>query len=344
MKHKSLLWQIPFLLFLVLASVYIIRENKNQPYLHEAGYIFGTEYHLTYQASKSLQAEVEKELQAVDNSLSTFNKQSTISLINQGQQPDLAADERFLEVYQLARKVSEDTDGAFDITVAPLVNAWGFGFKKEQLPGKQTVDSLRQLVGYQNVNLNHEGRHIYINKVNPRMMLDCSAIAKGYGVDRAAKVLKVHGVENFMVEIGGEVITRGKNDKGKDWTIGITEPTDDPSQSNLELDNVVSISGMALATSGNYRNFYYKGGRRYAHTIDPKTGYPVQHNILSATVIAPDCATADAYATSFMVMGLIPAKAVLERNPKLMAYFICANPKGGYTTWYSPALKDKLAK
>ena len=344
MKHKSLLWQIPFLFFLILGTVYIIRSNRNQPYQHDAGLIFGTEYHATYQSADNLKAEIERELHAVDASLSTFNQQSTISQINKGGNPDLSLDRRFLQVYELARRISDDTQGAFDITVAPLVNAWGFGFKKEQLPGRETVDSLRLLVGYKKVDLRKDGSHIYINKVKPQMMLDCSAIAKGYGVDRVAEVLHRHGVENFMVEIGVEVVTHGKNEKHQDWTIGITEPTDDPEQDNMELDNVVSISGRALATSGNYRNFYYKGGRRYAHTIDPKTGYPVQHNILSATVIAPDCATADAYATAFMVMGLQPAKAVLERNPRLMAYFILANPKGGYTTWYSPALKDKLAK
>ena len=145
-----------------------------------------------------------------------------------------------------------------------------------------------------------------------------------------------------MVEIGGEIVTKGLNDKDQPWKIGVTKPTDDPLNTNQELQSILQVTDIAMATSGNYRNFYYKGGKKYAHTIDPKTGYPVQHNILSSTVLAKDCATADAYATSFMVLGLDKAKKILEKHPELMVYFIYSDEKGHYQVWYSPSMKDKI--
>jgi thiamine biosynthesis lipoprotein len=224
----------------------------------------------------------------------------------------------FSEVYQLAQTVSKETDGAFDITVAPLVNAWGFGFKHEQMPTPEQVDSLLQL----------------------RNQMDFSAIAKGYGCDVVARLLESHGIHNYMVEIGGEVVVSGKNAKGDDWHIGITKPTDDSLSVEGEMQTVLTITDHAMATSGNYRNFYYQGGRKYAHTIDPRTGYPVQHSLLSATVLAENCATADAYATSFMVLGVEGTKAVLARHPELMAYLIYTDEKGQLATWASPSLSD----
>ena len=145
-----------------------------------------------------------------------------------------------------------------------------------------------------------------------------------------------------MVEIGGEIVVSGNSEKQVPWRIGINKPTDDSLNTNQELQDVVNVSDIAMATSGNYRNFYYKNGKKYAHTIDPKTGYPVQHNILSATVLAKNCATADAYATSFMVMGLDGAKKVLEKHPELYAYLIYADNKGSNKIWYSPSMKKML--
>jgi thiamine biosynthesis lipoprotein len=246
----------------------------------------------------------------------------------------------FLDVYNLALHISEETDGAFDITVAPLVNAWGFGFKNSALPSSYQVDSLRQIVGYQKVSL--ENGHI--KKKDPRIMLDCSAIAKGYGCDVIAKYLRSRGVKNFMVEIGGEIVTSGLNPDRLPWKVGVTKPSDDSLSTSHELQTVLNVTDMAMATSGNYRNFYYKGGKKYAHTIDPKTGFPVQHNILSATVIAKSCAEADAYATSFMVMGLEKAQKVMERRPELMAYIIYSDQNGENAVWYSPSLRNKIVE
>lgn len=336
MKNKKLLWQLPFLVLLIVGTVLIIRQQRSTPYQKSADFIFGTSFHVTYQCDSDLTESIKTELMKVDSSLSPFNEESVISAINNNK--EVRPDQMFIEVFNLAMGISKDTDGAFDITVAPLVNAWGFGFKNGSQPSKQQVDSLMQIVGYQKVRLT-DG---IVMKHDPRIMLDCSAIAKGYGTDRVAKLLRSRGVENFMVEIGGEIVTRGVNPDRKPWKIGVIKPTDDSLHVGHELQTILNVTNKAMATSGNYRNFYYKGGKKYAHTIDPKTGYPVQHSILSATVITKSCAVADAYATSFMVMGLEKAQKVLERHPELMAYFIYSDDDGDMAVWFSPSLKDKI--
>lgn len=284
-------------------------------YRQNTNFVFGTIYNITYQSSEDLQQAIEAELMKVDGEFSMFNPESTVARINQG---DSAVERSamFQEVFQLAQTVNKETDGAFDITVAPLVNAWGFGFKHEQMPTPAQVDSLLLI----------------------RHQLDFSAIAKGYGCDVVARLLESRGIQNYMVEIGGEVVVKGRNAKGQDWHIGITKPTDDSLSVEGEMQIVLAITDRAMATSGNYRNFYYQGGRKYAHTIDPRTGYPVQHSLLSATVFADNCATADAYATSFMVLGLQGAQVVLQRHPELMAYLIYSDEDGQLAVWASPAL------
>ena len=323
-RKKKLLWQIPFLAILIVGTILIIRQQRNTPYQKCSGTIFGTVYNITYQYDKDIQKELVAKMQEVDSALSMFNEQSIISRINRND--DVTPNEMFLNVFNLAQKVSDDTDGAFDITVAPLVNIWGFGFKRGQTPSQPAIDSLRSIIGYQKVR--YQGGRIHKN--DPRIMLDCSAIAKGYGVDVVARL-----------EIGGEIATKGISEKRVPWKIGVTKPSDDALQNGGELQTVLNVTDKCMATSGNYRNFYYKGGRKYAHTIDPKTGHPVQHNILSATVLADECARADAYATSFMVMGLERAKKVLEKNPDLMAYIIY-DDKGQNCVWYSESMKDKI--
>lgn len=191
MKKKKLIWQIPFLLILIIGSIFVIRQQRNTPFQKDEGMVFGTIYHITYQSDTNYQKEIEAELQKVDNSLSPFNKTSIISRINRNEK--VKVDEMFSEVFQLAEKISGDTDGAFDITVAPMVNAWGFGFKTGTPPTRQTIDSLRAIVGFHTVSL-QDG---YVIKKNPKTMLDCSAIAKGYGTDVVARFLKKKGVQNL---------------------------------------------------------------------------------------------------------------------------------------------------
>lgn len=333
---KSSIFRIVFLLFLIVGSIYIIRQQNTMPYQHNTGQIFGTTYHITYQSDKDLHRDILQRLQLVDQTFSTFNDESIISKINRNEPVKL--NQMFIEVFDLAKTVSKDTHGAFDITVAPLVNVWGFGFKSGTPPTKAVIDSLRHLTGYEKVKLIGSK----VRKQDPRIMLDCSAIAKGYGSDVVAQYLRSRDVENFMIEIGGEIVVQGNSDKRLPWKIGVTKPTDDSTQVNNELQTVLNVSNTAMATSGNYRRFYYKNGKKYAHTIDPKTGYPVQHNILSATVLANTCAKADAYATSFMVLGLEKTQQVLQHHPDLMVYLIYADGQGKNKVWYSPSLKKAI--
>ena len=307
-------------LYCFLTVVLMVGCSQRASYRQNQGFVFGTIYNITYESATDWQSEIEAELQKVDNEFSMFNEQSTVARLNRGESVDTSA--MFREVYLLAQKVNQDTDGAFDISVAPLVNAWGFGFKHQQMPTPEQVDSLLKI----------------------RDQMDFSAIAKGYGCDVVARLLEQKGVSNYMVEIGGEVVLKGENPRQTLWHVGVTKPVEDSLSTEGELQAVLTMTDRAMATSGNYRNFYYKDGQRYAHTIDPRTGYPVQHNILSATVLADDCATADAYATSFMVLGMDGAKAVLARHPELEAYLIYTDTQNCLQVWYSPTLGEKIAE
>ena len=285
---------------LLLLSIWIIsRNNRQVPFQTDNGLIFGTIYQVSYQYPTSLKAEIEEALHQFDHSLSPFNKQSVITAINNNQ--SMQTDSLFRAVFRRSMEISAQTDGAFDITVAPLVNAWGFGFKKGIFPDSAQVDSLRQLIGYTKVRLDTTN---CVQKDDERLMLNCSAVAKGYAVDVVARLLQQKGINNLMVDIGGEVVVKGSNPQQRPWRIGINKPIDDSLATNQELQTIVELHEGAIATSGNYRNYYHRNGKKYAHTIDPRTGYPVQHAILSSTVLAPDCMSADAYATAFMVMGL----------------------------------------
>ncbi len=316
-------WHLLVLIVLVAATAIILMRNRtatdgNVGFQRDEGAIFGTFYHATYRSSRSLKADIEAELQRVDRSLSMFNPTSTISRINSGTSD--ATDSLLQYVITLSQRVSESTNGAFDITVAPLVNAWGFGYKSGTLPDSAAVDSLRALVGYRHIALTEDGR---IEKDIEGVVLDCSAVAKGFGVDRVAQLLRGQGINDFMVEIGGELVVSGTNPDGQLWRVGVNKPVDDATSTSNELEAVLPLTNCAMATSGNYRNFYITDdGRRISHTIDPHTGRPAQHSLLSATVIAPTCAEADAFATAFMVMGLDSAKALLESQRQLQVYFI----------------------
>ena len=338
MKKNKIVWQLPFLVLLIVGTVVIIRHQSSIPYQHNSGMVFGTTYNITYQCDSNLHNSIIRELEKVDEALSPFNKKSVITAVNNNH--DIEVNDMFADVFLLAQKISDDTGGDFDITVAPLVNAWGFGFKNGTQPTKHNIDSLKNIIGYKKVRL--EGRKVV--KKDKRLMLDCSSIAKGYGSDVVARFLQKRGVKNYMVEIGGEIVTKGISPKRVPWKIGVTRPVDDSLSVSKELQSVINVTDKAMATSGNYRNFYYKNGKKYAHTIDPHTGYPIQHNILSATVIADNCATADAYATAFMVMGLEKAQKLLERHPELMAYFIYSDKDGKNKTWCSEKLKKKVAE
>lgn len=317
-----------FLLFLIAATIIIlIRHNAGiGEYRSNQGYIFGTTYHITYKSDKDLGAKIYESLQKVDGSLSPFNKNSIITKVNNNQPTTL--DDMFLHVFNRAQEVSRVTDGAFDITVAPIVNLWGFGYKQGSTPDSTTIDSIMQYVGYKSISLSN-GK---IVKEHPETELNCSAIAKGYGCDVVAKLFEDEGVTDYLIEIGGEVVAKGKNSKGEDWVIGIAKPEFSRTPTGNESSDLIHISGKGVATSGNYRNFREVDGKRYSHTIDPHTGYPTTHSLLSATVIANDCTTADAYATAFMSMGLEKALQFCKDHSEIDAYFIYTDNDGKYLT------------
>ena len=335
LKH-NLVWVV---VLLAATLLILVNHNRPAPYQKDSGLVFGTVYNITYQHKENLKAEIEQELRRFDGSLSPFNDTATITRVNRNEA--VAADTFFTRVFQRSMEISQETGGAFDITVAPLVNAWGFGFREGTFPDSARVDSLLQFVGYRKVTLTDEGR---IVKQDSRLMLDCSAVAKGYAVDVVARLLISKGVQNFMVDIGGEVVVGGHNPQGTRWRIGINKPVDDSLSLNRDLQTVLHVSGVGIATSGNYRNYYYRDGKKYAHTIDPRTGYPVQHSILSATVIARDCMSADAYATAFMVMGLDEAVLFVEARPDLYAYFIHADGEGKTAVYQTQGMERYLSE
>lgn len=300
-----------FILLMIISSACSQNEKKYQL----EGETQGTYFHITYYGEKDYSKEMDSLLENFDAIASVYNKKSLISKINSNE--DVAVNEIFSEIFNLGIAVSEKTDGAFDFTIAALTNAWGFGPDKSSSPDSNTVDSLLCLLGYQKIKLENKK----IIKDNPSIQLDFNAIAKGYSVDLIGKFLSEKNIASFLIEIGGEVLTKGQKPDGKDWIIGIEKPSES-ANSPQQAQSRIAISNKAIATSGNYRNYYEKDGKRYAHTINPKTGYPVEHSLLSVTVIANDCATADAYATAFMVMGKDKALSLAESIKDIEIYLI----------------------
>lgn len=305
-------------------------------YFEESGTVFHTMYHIKYQAPQILTEQIDKELQAFNLSLNPFNPNSVIAKVNKNESVEV--DEWFIQVFNKAQEVSEKSGGVFDITCAPLVNLWGFGFSKMDSITPQMIDSIQSFVGYQKVHL--DGKTIV--KDDPRLLLNCSAIAKGYASDVIARLLERAGVENYMVEIGGEVTMKGVNANGDCWRVGINKPDDKNGLQN-DIEEVVQLCKKGgVATSGNYRNYYVKDGKTYAHTIDPRTGYPAEQNILSATIVANDCMTADAYATAFMAMGMEKAQLMAASIPEIEYFIIYADENGRHQVEYSKGMIQYL--
>lgn len=333
-SRMRLLWIIP----LAIAAGYILHKSANAPYQTDRGRVFGTLYAITYQYSENLQQEIEEELQRFDASLNPFNQASIISRVNRNEEVEI--DKFFKTVFNRAQEISEETNGAFDGTIAPLANAWGFGFKKGDWPDSLMIDSLLELTDYRRIAIANNK----VVKEDPRIMISYSAIAKGFAVDVIARYLDSKGVKNYMVDIGGENVLKGLNPHGEPWRIGISKPIEDVLAQNREILMRFQLTGRGVATSGNYRNFYYKDGKKYAHTIDPRTGYPVQHTLLSATVVAKDCMTADALATAFMVMGREEAEAFARNYPEIGVCFIYSDEEGNFQTYLTDNMRQYVMK
>jgi FAD:protein FMN transferase len=336
MKHKLLI----VLLFLSLV-VFSCRE-KEVVIANFTGFTQGTTYSIVFDNNKNINPEdlklkVENIFHDFDMSLSLYKDSSIISRINRNE--EVVTDSFFTEVFAKSAKISEMTDGAFDITVGPLVEAWGFGPDAHKNFSESKRDSLLRLVGMDKVSLIN-GRLI---KSDPGMCLDVNAIAQGYSVDVICRFFDSLGILNYLVEIGGEV--RGKGTKaGAYWRIGIDKPVDNNMSPGESLEAIIRISDKALATSGNYRKFYVENGVKYSHTIDPKTGYPAKNTLLSATIIADECAMADGIATACMVMGKEKAMDFISKNPQFSGYLIFSDDEGNFKTWMSESLKEYISE
>ena len=299
----------------LLVSILLISCGQEPRYYEVSGRLH-TPYHIKFEHTKSLEKEIDEQLKYFYHLFNAFDSASVISQVNRNEPVEV--DTLFQRVFRKAMEVSALTDGAYDVTCAPLINLWGFGFSRMDSVTPARIDSLRQFIGFRKVRL--EGNRII--KDDPRLIMNFSSIADGTVCDMIAQWLEREGVRNYMVEFGGEMRVRGVNPSGKNWRLGITRPSDDTLGINQALEQIVSFPRpLGMATSGNYRNFYVKDGKRYAHTIDPATGYPAGQNILSATIVAPDCMTADAYATTFMVLGLERARALARSLPGI-EYFV----------------------
>jgi thiamine biosynthesis lipoprotein len=333
-RMKSLLFTVVITLLLNGCT----EEVKNTITL--SGPAQGTTYNITYVAGAyaNYRSAIDSIFKVIDQSLSTYQPGSIISQINRNDTAEV--DGHFKAVFNKSQAVAEITNGLFDPTVAPLVNAYGFGFTKKEMVTPALLDSLKKMIGYRHVWL--DGNKLV--KRFPEVMLDFNALAPGYTVDVLAAFLESKGIQNYLVELGGEVRSKGKKLDGSVWTLGIEQPEDNPAE-GAQLFTRIQLGDHALATSGNYKNFYVEGGKKYSHIIDPATGYPAKNNILSATVIAPDCITADAYATAFMVMGLDKARAFVEAHPELqLSVFFIYDQQGITKTWLSrnfPALVEQ---
>lgn len=298
----------------------------------------GTTYQVTYYDSlgRDVHNEIDSILQDIDMSMSVYNPNSTISKVNRDEL-SVVEDVHFKAVFRQSIEISRQTGGAFDVTVGPLVKAWGFGLKHRDKVGQRMIDSLNTFIGYGKIRLDQNR----VMKEDTRIQLDFNAIAQGYTVDVIAGFLESRHIHRFLVEIGGEVIGKGTKPEGGLWSVGIEKPQWG-SIDQRPIQAILSLKNRAIATSGNYRKFFEENGVKYSHTIDPKTGYPARNRLLSVSVLADECSTADAYATGFMVMGLENAKIFLSEHPELDAYFIYSDSVDVYKVDMTEGFRQSL--
>ncbi len=332
MKEKK----IGIIILLLTIFVFLHACQAPKEYRNIFGETQGTTYSIIYDKKEMLKPLFDSILNNFDMSLSTYIEGTIIDKVNKNEEVEL--DSYFKTVFDKAMEISQNTDGMFDITVAPLINAYGFGFTEKTDINDTIIDSLLQFIGFDKIKIVNNK----IEKKDPRTMLDCNAIAQGYAVDVIAQYLESIDCENFMIEIGGELITKGNNESGKNWKIGIDKPIENTNEQQRELQTVLSISNKAIATSGDYRRFYLQNGVKYSHSINPKTGKSAKNNLLSATIIADDCMTADGYATACMIVGLEKAKEIVNNIDGLEAYFIYSDIDGEYKVFYTVGFNDYI--
>ena len=307
-------------IYLGIAIVALLATScdRKTEYIKYSGPTQGTMFNITYCSDTNYNTEIDSLLQAFCRSLSNYDSTSLISRINRNETDSL--DALTEEFFKVSKEVWANTDGIFDVTVAPIVNAWGFGWKRHEthIPDSTEIDSLLQHIGMDKLEITN-GR---ILKHDPDIQIITNAIAQGMSVDYISNFLKSKGINNFLVEIGGEMFCSGKNAQGRDWNIGVDKPIEGTGYEYRENQIVIHLSDMAVNTSGNYRKFIEDGGKKFGHSINPTTGYPAENEMISATVVYPDCIRADAYATAFMVMGAEKAMKIVESIDGMEAYFI----------------------
>ena len=311
---------------ILIAVLFVSCARKPQKINYE-GIAQGSYFAITYydEEGRTFEAEIDSILQTVDNSVSLWNENSIIRKVNRNE--DVVVDQIFKDNFEWAHKASEFSDGAFDATISPLVEAWGFHYKKELEMTPEIVDSIRQLVGYQKIEIIDDR----VVKANPNMTLDFNAVAQGYTTDLIGKFLETNGIANYLVDVGGEILARGTKPNGEQWTIGIEKPAENfDSERSVQIK--INLKDKGIVTSGNYRKYIEKDGIRYSHSIDPKTGYPVEQNLLSATIIADNASWADCLATICMVVGKEKASELLE-NQGVETYFIFVEDGVIKTEW-----------
>ncbi len=326
---------LPFFAILLFASCNRSINNT----IKISGAAQGTTYNITYLAGQhsNYREAFDSIFKKIDLSLSTYVPASIISRINKNDSA-VMVDDYFSAVFNKSIEVSKTTNGVFDVTVAPIVNAYGFGFTKKEKVNKILIDSLLPFIGYKKVRIEEKK----LVKEIPQVMLDFNAIAQGYTVDVLASFLESKGINNYLVEVGGELRAKGKNINDSCWTVGIEQPNEILTD-GVSLKAIIQIKNKSLATSGNYKKYYVEDGQKYTHIINPFTGYPAKNNLLSATVIAPNCMTADAYATAFMVMGLEKSKQFLLGHTDLnLEVFFIYDENGAWKTYTSKEFEENV--
>ena len=323
------------------------QEKSKKHYLKVNGKTMGTYYAVSYHdpQKRNLKQGIDSLLEMINLEVSTYIDSSLISQFNKragAKEEVVIEDNHFAQNLRKARDVYQETEGAFDPTVMQLVNYWGFGYSPKRAVEEVDsvrIDSIMEYVGFSKLRIKEiEGKRLSIIKPLSEMQLDFSALAKGYGVDAVGQLLEQYGIVDYLVDIGGEMVARGKNAGNGWWQVGVRTP-----QKGInDVESILSLENQALATSGNYEKFYEVNGRKYGHTINPKNGYPEMSSLLSATVLAGDCMTADAYATAFMVMGLDDAFELAVETPGLEACFIYGTENGELGVMYTEGLKEEM--
>ena len=341
MKSKFLIFSILLLLLIVSALVFNFLPKTEVKYIHNEGETQGTTYSITYLQPEGidLQKKIEVRLHEFDMSLSSYIPNSIISRINRND-TTVKTDILFETMFNEAQEVSKRTNGALDITVGPLVKAWGFAFGNKDHSKLPNVTDFLPYIGYQKVRLKDHK----VIKDDPRILIDANSIAQGYSSDVIAKLLQDNKCQNYMVEIGGEIVCKGLNEKGQKWRIGIDKAIDDSTSTTEELQTIISITDCAVTTAGGYRKFYIKNGKKYSHIINPHTGRPIDNNMLSVTVIAPTGILADAYDTPFMVLGVDSCLKICKSISGMECYLIYNDKDGKNKIVYSKGFKKYLTK